>query len=332
MDYRYQHAVVAGTFDRFHAGHRKLLIAAFGDSQRVTIGIATDRLYANKVLSDSIESYTIREHAVSEFLSKHDFSKRSLLIPIHDIYGNTLSDGEIDAVFVTENTLANAQKVNEARLKKNMKPLAIITIPYVLDDTGLAISSERIRKGEIDRDGNSYARLFKEKKEYTLHESEKEAFRRPIGSIETDSEQVIRSLKPGTMLITVGDIVSIAALQAGRMSDISIIDYKTRRRDVEPGHFAPFEKIHKRRVLNPPGSITYEAVTKIREAISDFETTHAEQLIVVSGEEDLLAIPAILFSPLNTVVLYGQFDKGIVVVTISEQNKKHVQNLFRKFQ
>lgn len=213
-----------------------------------------------------------------------------------------------------------------------MDSLAVIIVEYALDNSGQIISSERIRKGEIDREGNSYSELFQGKKQYLLAESEKEAFRTPIGPITTDMEKVIRAIPSGSLVIAVGDIVSISIQQAGRIADISIIDNKSRRQILEPTQFLVTENSHKRSVHNPAGSITAEAVTNLREAISDFEATHAEQLIVVSGEEDLLTIPAVLLAPLHTVVLYGQFDKGIVVVTVSEQNKKHVQNLFRKFQ
>jgi cytidyltransferase-like protein len=332
MDYKFHHAIVGGTFDHFHVGHIKLLTAAFKDSKKVTIGIATEELYSNKFSANLIEGYNTRKNEVSQFLLEKNFATRSTIIPIHNIYGNSLEAGDIDAIFVTQRTLANAQIINEERMKKILDPLEIVIIPYALDDNGEIISSEWIRKGEIDRQGNSYLNLFKDKKNFHLHESEKDAFRQPIGHITTDMKEVIQSLEPHTMLVAVGDIVSVSAHKAGRMADISIIDNKTRREILDPGHATLFSNIHKIITQNPPGTISYEAVIKLHEAIINFETTHAEQLIVVTGEEDLLAIPAILLSPLKTVVLYGQFDKGIVVVTVSEQNKKHVQNLFRKFQ
>jgi GTP-dependent dephospho-CoA kinase len=74
------------------------------------------------------------------------------------------------------------------------------------------------------------------------------------------------------------------------------------------------------------------AAKKIAAAITDFKTHHTQQLIDVSGEEDLLAIPAILLAPLSSVVVYGQFDQGIVVAHVTEQNKKRVYDLFGKFQ
>jgi pantetheine-phosphate adenylyltransferase len=331
MDYKFKYAIVGGTFDRFHLGHRALLSAAFEQSEQVTIGIATNELFKDKSFSQLIEDYKSREHAVSVFLVKNGLTKRAKIIPIHDIYGNSLDSENIDAIFVTEKTKPNAEKINEEREKKRFKKLEIITVPFVRGDDDMIISSERIRKGEIDREGKSYAKLFQAQREFHLPETVRAELQKPIGAISTDMQTTIASLDPQSMLIAVGDIVAASAHQAGRMADINIIDGRTRRHLLETAHAVSFDKLSKRATHNPPGVITYDAANAIWEAISDFETTHAEQLIVVSGEEDLLAIPAILFSPLNSIVLYGQFDVGIVVVHITEPSKKHVYNLFRKF-
>jgi len=42
----------------------------------------------------------------------------------------------------------------------------------------------------------------------------------------------------------------------------------------------------------------------------------------VTGEEDLLALPAIVLAPLGSVVLYGQYDKGVVINEVTEELKK----------
>src|SRR5437667_12844524 len=62
-------------------------------------------------------------------------------------------------------------------------------------------------------------------------------------------------------------------------------------------------------VKNPAGVITLEAWETIKRAMKD-----EEALIVVEGEEDLLALPCIVESPNNSLVLYGQPSKGLVGV------------------
>jgi len=328
---KFKHAIVGGTFDRFHLGHQVLLHAAFEQSDKVTIGIATDELFKDKSFAKLIESYKAREHSVSVYLVKNSLTLRAKIIKIHDIYGNSLTDENIDAIFVTEKTKANAQKINEEREKKGFKKLEIVTIPFILGDDDEIISSERIRRGLIDREGKSYAKVFQTQKEYVLPQTIRAELQSPMGSVTTDMQTILASLDPQTMLIAVGDIVAASAMKAGRTADINIIDGRTRRHLLEPDDAVSFEKLYKRATNNPAGIITYDAANSVKEAITDFETTHAEQLIVVSGEEDLLAIPAILFSPLDSVVVYGQFDVGIVVIHVTEQSKKHIYNLFRKF-
>lgn len=329
---KFKNGIVGGTFDRFHRGHKALLTAACEQSEKVTIGIATSELFQDKHFATLIEDFDSRKQSVLTFLEQHQFADKTTIIPIHDIYGTSLEGNNIDAIFVTEKTRPNALKINDERQKKNLDPLEIVTVPFVLGEDNEIISSERIRKGEIDRDGNSYLLVFQTKKEFHLPEIVRKELQRPIGQIATNMQSVLSSLAPHTMLIAVGDIVAAAAQQAGRVADISIVDGRTRRAALDHAHLASFSKLSQRATHNPAGTITAQAAQTLQEAMYEFETTHAEQLIVVRGEEDLLAIPAILFSPLHSVVLYGQFGVGIVVVKVSEQNKKHVYDLFRKFQ
>ena len=332
MDYKFKRSIVGGTFDRFHRGHQALLKKAFEQSEHVIIGIATNDLFKDKSSAYLIEDYKDREQSVLDFLSAYGFSNRSEIVPIHDFYGTTLTDEGLDAIFITESNKANVQKINDERQKKSFHLLKIIIVAYVLGNDGEVISSERIRKGVINRKGESYAKLFMTQELFHLPENERDALRHPFGTIETDMGQVIASLDPQAMLIAVGDIVAAAAMQHGRPAEINVIDGKTRRQMLRDEQSVSFSGMTQRSAENPAGTITQEAANSLFTAITDYDTTHEKQLIDVLGEEDLLAIPAILLAPLQTVVLYGQFGVGIVVVKVSEQNKQHVQDLFGKFQ
>src|SRR5579862_3231222 len=117
MDYKFKNAIAGGTFDRFHRGHKALLTAAFHQSEKVTIGIATDALFNHKKFAQVIENYDSRKQSILAFLKQKKFADRAEIMPIHDIYGNSLSDEKIDAIFVTEKTKPNALKINEERKK-----------------------------------------------------------------------------------------------------------------------------------------------------------------------------------------------------------------------
>lgn len=332
MLYKFHRAIAGGTFDRFHVGHQKLLKTPFEQSEHVIIGIATDELFKDKSFAELIENYKSREQSVSEFLVSNGFEKRAEIVPIHDFYGTSLIDKDLEAIFITESNKENAAKINEEREKKGFASLVIIIVDYVIGNDSEIVSSERIRKGEINREGNSFMKLFVSQEQFTLPENAREDLREPIGSIAKDMNGILSELKPNIVLISVGDIVSRTLSDLGRTADISIIDGKTRREVLQQEFESFFQNAKLTKIENQAGTITQKAALSVKAAINDFQMTHKRQLVVVSGEEDLLAIPSILLSPLQTVVVYGQFDKGIVIVHVSEQNKKQVYDLFRKFQ
>jgi pantetheine-phosphate adenylyltransferase len=53
----------------------------------------------------------------------------------------------------SEETLLRASEINAIRFKKGLDKLTIVVIPIVLADDGKPISSDRISRGEIDREG-----------------------------------------------------------------------------------------------------------------------------------------------------------------------------------
>ena len=95
---------------------------------------------------------------------------------------------------------------------------------------------------------------------------------------------------------------------------------------MERRHKRTFPKLHwteKRSINNPSGTLSTESIVLIHDLI----TQNIDSLVVVDGEEDLLALPSILFAPLNAYVLYGQPNEGIVVVSVTESLKIKVQGI-----
>ena len=104
----------------------------------------------------------------------------------------------------------------------------------------------------------------------------------------------------------VGDVVSRETLVAGIAVNLRILDHISMRRPTAAFNL----KVKKTyRVENPSGVITLEAWETIKRAMKD-----EEALIVVEGEEDLLALPCVAESPENSLVIYGQPSQGVVVV------------------
>ena len=132
---------------------------------------------------------------------------------------------------------------------------------------------------------------------------------------------LIQQNKP-PKVTTVGDVVSRETMATGIAVNLRIVDQMTLRRSISPVEIKAEQTY---RVRNPAGVITRQAWDAIREALQ-----HREAVIFVDGEEDLLAIPAILESPDNAFIVYGQPSRGLVVVTASPVTKHEVREMMNR--
>jgi pantetheine-phosphate adenylyltransferase len=328
---KFSHTIVGGTFDRFHAGHQKLLDTVFAASDFVTIGISTEKLYKNKLLANIIESFETRKKYVQTFVNNNNVEDRVNIIAIDDIYGTTLQEKNIDAIFVTEKNKEAAGLINEKRKVIGFPPLHIVLVPFVKGNDGKVISSDRIRKGEIDRAGNSYQLLFSETS-LTLPHSLRSKLREPIGKVVQDLRDVI-SGSSHPVVIAVGDIVALTFFANDQQANVSIVDFKTRRHVLHGSDEISLNALQPTiSAKNSAGKIEKEAVKRLNQAIATFLETGEKQTIKIDGEEDLLTLPAILLSPLGSVVVYGQFDRGAVIVTVTEEKKQDITALVKQFE
>ena len=354
-DQKFKHVVLGGTFDKFHLGHKKLLEKAFEVGKKVIIGIATEEIYKNKFLSETIESFSERKKSVSEFLKKKDWLKRTKLISFSNFTGGADKEKNIDAVVVSNLTYPNALKINQLREKNKLPLLKVITINDVLADDGKLISSERIRAGEIDREGNNFQfspdLIGVQKKEIIMPESLRPVLQKPLGQVFKDEKsllQCINTLKH-IMIIAVGDIIVDSLLKTGIDPDVKIIDFRSRRKK-RTDLFAKLQHIQKGpSLINKPGTINLKTAEKLKQLIqsnlslrakrsnldkeiaSSSSAPRDDRWLVIDGEEDLLALPAILFAPLNSLVLYGHWQHGIIAVEVNEKMKNKALSIIDKF-
>lgn len=328
MQKKFHYGVVGGTFDLLHNGHKKLLTRAFKEAEHVTIGLSLPVLYTNKPLSSKIQDYATRKKSLRDYLKTQSWDMRSTIVPLTDFYGTTLVDSNLEAIFITLETQRNAERINIKRLEKNLPLLEIIPVEYALGEDREIISSQRIREGLIARDGTSFQMLFKQKRLHILPRNLREVLQKPHGPVIKDAHSL---LIKDNLIITVGDVVSTVLRDEKLFPAISIIDGKTQRTKIDQittdkyfSHLTPL-------FTNEPGTINSSIATNFLSAINKYHQTGQPQVILVDGEEDLLALPAILLSPLGSFVMYGQHNIGMVVVQITEEKKEEIRNLLTQF-
>ena len=137
-------------------------------------------------------------------------------------------------------------------------------------------------------------------------------------------KELIDREKP-SMLISVGDVVSSNMTKHGISPQVLIVDNKVLRKPIKPIPTNADQTLH---LKNPPGTLTEKAWTVIREALGEKRRTR----VLVDGEEDLLTLVAVLCAPENSLVLYGQPQKGIVAVRVTEQKKEHVRQIVEEME
>lgn len=144
----------------------------------------------------------------------------------------------------------------------------------------------------------------------------------------------IEELKKGKIVACVGDLVSYYTLKAGYKPDIVILDKKTIRGELEESIVKELDELTKDYdeifVENPQATITIDLVKALDKAVKNLGKKKTK--IVVFGEEDLATMPLVYMLPLNSIILYGQPKKGVVVIRISEDKKLLIPSLIERME
>ncbi len=321
---RFNYSILGGTFDHLHNGHKYFIKTALDRSEKITIGIATDSFTKNKLFPASLENYKTREKSLRNFINNNGYTTRVQIIPINDIYGTSLKDPNIGALFVTTHGLPNAKIINQKRTKIKFPKLIINKVSYLRGDYGRVISSTRIRKGEIDRRGSVFEKIFQNNELVLLENLRAKTKNTPQGKLVKTLGELEGIVRNSRFIIAVGDVVSSNLVKFGRQADVSIIDYKVGRKSVRNELESTSE------AKNDPGTVNPKAVGVLKKAIEQALRGNKE-IIKVSGEEDLLALPATLLAPLDSLIIYGMPASGAIIVEITEEKKAEVLNLLKKF-
>lgn len=316
----YHRVFVAGTFDRLHKGHDTILTAACNAGEAVTIGLTSDLFVKNFKKNIPVAPFEERKKALEQWLAAHGYGDKTLIVPIDDPYEPAASLTDIEVLVVTPENKSRGEEVNRIRKEKGLAPLRLLVVPLVPAQDTKAIASTRIRNGEIDHRG----RLL-------LPDNLRPELGQPIGPVLIGDAigSSIEAHRNG-IIVTIGDITTKTLLSAGVIPSLSVVDFLVARAPYPEldGRFTALN-IFRVHVNSGPGFIAKEAISVIQKWAS-----HPEEKIVlaVSGEEDLLALPAIAYAPIGAVVYYGQPGKGAVEVVISADKQREAKALLARFQ
>ncbi|MCW3983970.1 MAG: phosphopantetheine adenylyltransferase [Candidatus Bathyarchaeota archaeon] len=150
---QFKKVAVGGTFDKLHKGHRALLGKAFEVGEKVVIGLTSDSFVAKMGKPHKTASYDERRRELEAYLSEQGCSGCAEIVPLNDAYGLTISGQGFDALVVSQDTLKIGCVINEKRQKAGLEPLQIVVVDLVPAENHHPISTTRIRRGEIDRNG-----------------------------------------------------------------------------------------------------------------------------------------------------------------------------------
>lgn len=309
----YHKLAMGGTFDHFHVGHKYFIDFGAKLADKLIIGLTTNKLLQGKKLADQIEDFQTRKKNIIRYCKKNNY--QCLIIPLDNPYGPTIDREEkIGALAVTEFTTNGAKAINDLRLTMGMRSLPTHVCPMLKDKNGQAISSTRIRAGQINRHGDIYLSLFSQV--IKISDNIKSILSKPQGKI-------VESVKNSkNKIILVGDTTLRRALEQNWIFDLAIFDAKEQRKKIPL--LIPKKNIDLE-AINKAGEISSDLTSKINQAINN-----NYKYLFVDGEEDLAALVIAMIAPLGTKLYYGQPDQGLVEVEVSEKIKEKFFDILSK--
>ena len=157
-----------------------------------------------------------------------------------------------------------------------------------------------------------------------LPDSLRDQLKIPLGillPIDQDNKTNIQKyLSDDCYIITVGDRTTEKMIDFDLIPSLQIIDGLEKRikRDI-----LKLGSAFELKIDNPAAEITLESIEIIKKAF----TMNSPIRLTVNGEEDLLVLPVCIHAPENSVILYGQPNKGLVLVQITTEIRNKAQAL-----
>lgn len=157
----------------------------------------------------------------------------------------------------------------------------------------------------------------------SLPDELRDDLKEPRGPVFTDPTALLAEV--GRPLVAVGDVVTYHLEEAGGRPDVALVDGRTEREPAKGpvGRLAESGDIH---VENPAATLTADLLVALRDGLDADDRV----LIVVDGEEDLAAVPALAVVPPGGSVVYGQPGAGMIHVAVTETVRSWARDFLRR--
>jgi len=156
----------------------------------------------------------------------------------------------------------------------------------------------------------------------------RERLKRPFGRIVTGREAARIAKGAAGKVVAVGDVCSHVLISSGLTPHISIYDRKSLRERINRKIVELIERAYKKRyaIRNDAGTLNEDAVGLIRDALGESEGCRIE----VDGEEDMLALAAMMVAGDGDIVMYGQPHEGVAVIVAEEGVRAEAMAIFEE--
>jgi len=154
-----------------------------------------------------------------------------------------------------------------------------------------------------------------------ISEKSRLMLKKPLGKL-FKSVRELKLSKAKHRIISIGDMITLELLDAGIRPHLAVFDFKCMRKRLGKKSMSILRKAfpHPEKYRNPAGTVSDQLIS---DASFLIKKGGALQII---GEEDLTALAFIRKAGKRDIILYGQPDKGMVLV---KANKKILKKIDR---
>lgn len=312
-------------FDRFHLGHQALIDRLSDMPNPVAVVTGGEIVGRDLDLQSIIQPIETRLAKLKEYLREEELDKTVKAISMTQ-FSELLSIESATTFLMYQGPCCD--EVRSGALDKRTEYEDVLNyLKPVRAFDGNKLTSARVRKGEIDREGKRLKGTKEppRKLDFTqrgdLKSPKGDLYHKKDGPPEVRVVAKIADENP-KCVIAVGDVTVATLNEQGYSPDVSIVDGITKRGKFE----GTFTGEREYMFYNPAAVLYPEAWSTINTAIHDKK----KSLVIVDGEEDLMGFPGVLLASKGSVMLYGQPDAGIVWVPVHKENKSLARSLLDK--